>query len=68
MKGGNQEMKEIIGGCWLAGLLAWAVLGMIPGLILLGLGTLAESWELIKRAEAVKAENSWRKNYPPYRY
>lgn len=61
-------MKEIIGGCWLAGLLAWAALGMVPGLVLLGLGTLAESWELIKKAEAVKAENSWRKNYPSYKY
>lgn len=61
-------MKEIMGGCWFAGLLAWALLGLVPGLVLLGLGAIAGSWELIKEAEAEKAEASWRKNYPPYRY
>lgn len=61
-------MKEIMGGCWFAGLLAWALLGLVPGLILIGFGTLAGGWKLIKEAEAEKAEESWRKNYPSYRY
>lgn len=61
-------MKEIMGGCWFAGLLAWALLGLVPGLILIGIGALAGGWELIKEAEAEKAEESWRKTYPPYRY
>ena len=61
-------MKEIIGGCWITGLLAWALLGIVPGLIFFGLAALAGSWELLKRAETEKAENAWRKNYPPYRY
>jgi len=52
----------------LAGLLAWALLGFIPGLILIGFGALVGGWELIKEAEAEKAEESWRKTYPPYRY
>lgn len=61
-------MKEIMGGCWFAGLLVWALLGLVPGLVLIGLGALAGSWELIKEVEAEKAEESWRKTYPPYRY
>lgn len=61
-------MKEVMGGCWFAALLAWTLLGLIPGLVLLGLGALAGSWGLIKEAEARKAETSWRKTYPPYGY
>lgn len=61
-------MKEIMGGCWFAGLVAWALLGLIPGLVLLGLGTLAGAGELVKESQAKQAEQSWRKNYPSYKY
>ena len=61
-------MKEIMGGCWFAGLLAWALLGLVPGLILIGIGCLAASWQLIKDKQAEQIEQSWRKNFPPYRY
>lgn len=61
-------MKEIMGGCWLAGLLAWVMLGLIPGLVLFGIGAVAGSWALIKEKEAEQAENNWRKNYPSYKY
>lgn len=41
---GVYVMKEVAGGLWFAGLLAWALLGIIPGIILLLLGTGAASW------------------------
>ena len=55
-------MKEIMGGCWLAGLLALVILGLVPGLVLFGIGAVAGSWALIKEKEAEQAENNWRKN------
>lgn len=61
-------VKEIAGGSWLAGLVCWAILGIIPGLLLFFIGGIAASWELIKSKQAAANEESWRKNYPPYGY
>lgn len=61
-------MKEIMGGCMFGGLVAWAIMGLVPGLILIGIGVAAGSWELVKEHEQEKAEASWRKSYPPYGY
>lgn len=61
-------MKELMGGCWLAGLLA-AAMGFYVGAAILGaIGALAAgaSWQAERIAEQ-KAE-SWRKNYPTYGY
>lgn len=67
-EGGHAGMKELIGGLWFAGLVAWALLGLLPGLICIALGVLAGagSWygELLKARQA----ESWRKNYPSYKY
>lgn len=61
-------MKELAGGLWFAGLVAWAVLGFVPGLILIILGMAAASWKLVCELQIEKAEESWRKHYPPYGY
>lgn len=61
-------MKELMGGLWFAGLVAWALLGLVPGLILIGIGIAAASWELVHELQAIKADKSWRKQYPPYGY
>ena len=61
-------MKEIMGGCWLTGLLAWALLGTIPGIILIAIGCIAASWQLAKEKQAEIKAASWRKNYPSYKY
>lgn len=61
-------MKELMGGCWLAGLFAGAM-GLYIGAAILGLiGLLAgaASWydELLHEQQT----ESWRKNYPSYKY
>lgn len=61
-------MKELMGGLWLGALIAGAW-GLWAGAIVLGaLGALAGagSWygELLKERQA----ESWRKNYPSYKY
>ena len=61
-------MKEIMGGCWFAGLIVWALLGFVPGLILLVIGAIAGIGELHREWQLERAEASWRKTYPPYRY
>jgi len=61
-------MKEIAGGMWFAGMLAWALLGFIPGIILISIGFIAASWQLVKEKQAEAAAESWRRNYPPYKY
>lgn len=65
-------MKEIAGGLWFTGLLAWALLGIIPGIVYIGMGCIAASWQLVKErqaeAEAEAKAESWRKNYPTYKY
>lgn len=61
-------MKETMGGCWL-GALAAGALGLVWGAILLGaIGALAgaASWYQEKLDE--QAAESWRKNYPSYKY
>ena len=61
-------MKEIMGGCWFAGLLAWALLGFLPGLILFILGFIVCMIILYKEHQSEIAEQAWRKNYPSYKY
>lgn len=61
-------MKELVGGLWFAGLVAWAVLGLVPGLVLMVLGGIAASCELLKEKQAAEAAANWRDNYPKYNY
>lgn len=61
-------MKEVIGGLWFAGLIVWAMLGFVPGLILIVIGCIAASCKLAQERQAEAAAQSWRKQYPPYRY
>ena len=61
-------MKEIMGGLWFAGLLAWALLGLIPGLILFGIGAAVGAGEAIKEHQAEQQAEAWRKSYPTYKY
>lgn len=61
-------MKEICGGLWLAGLGAWALLGLIPGLILISIGAAAGAGALAQERRAERAAQSWRENYPSYKY
>ena len=61
-------MKEIMGGLWLGVLVAgalglWVGAGVLGGLgAVAGLATLYDSY--IKEAQA----ESWRRNYPTYKY
>lgn len=61
-------MKEIAGGLWLGALCAGAFLGLIPALILFGLGAIIAGCELGRERQAEKRAASWRKNYPSYKY
>jgi hypothetical protein len=61
-------MKEVAGGCWLSGLAAWALMGTVPGIILIGIGFIVVSWKLVKELQAEAKAESWRKNYPSYKY
>lgn len=61
-------MKEVMGGLWFAGLVAGALLGMLPAIILFILGAGAGAAELVKDHQAEQLRQSWRKTYPPYRY
>ena len=61
-------MKEIMGGLWVAGLVAGALLGIVPAAILFILGAGAGAAELVKKHRAEQLTQSWRKAYPPYRY
>lgn len=61
-------MKELMGGAWLAALMG-AAMGFYLGAAILGIiGALAgaASWEAERLEE--KQADSWRKNYPVYRY
>ena len=61
-------MKEIMGGLWLGALVAgalglWVGAGILGGLgAIAGLATLYDSY--IKETQA----ESWRRNYPTYKY
>ena len=61
-------MKELMGGLWFAGFLAWAIFGLIPGTILIILGILFFLGALIKEQHEAEASQNWRKNYPSYKY
>lgn len=61
-------MKELMGGLWLAGVLAWALLGLIPGIILIIIGAGICAGELVKERKAEISTQAWRKSYPPYGY
>lgn len=58
----------IIGGLLLGGLLCGALLGLVPGATLLGLGAVAGCTAATKERRAEKQAESWRDNYPPYGY
>ena len=61
-------MKEIAGGCWVAGLLSAALGLYIASAILIVIGILeaGSCWyqEQLNKKQAV----SWCKNYPSYKY
>lgn len=61
-------MKEITGGLWLGALGAGAFLGLVPGLVLFGLGSLCALYELSRVRQTEKQAANWRKNYPSYKY
>lgn len=61
-------MKGIAGGLWLGALGAGAFLGLVPALILFGLGAVVVGCELGRELQAEKQAASWRKNYPSYKY
>ena len=61
-------MKELMGGLWFAGLLAWALFGLLPGVILITLGAAVCIGELVKEQKAEAEQQAWRKYYPPYGY
>ena len=58
----------IIGGLMLGGLVAGALLGVIPGLALYGLGAAAAGIAAAQERRAEKQADSWRRNYPSYKY
>lgn len=61
-------MKEITGGLWLGALGAGAFLGLVPGLVLFGLGSLCALCGLSCERRTKKQAASWYKNYPTYKY
>lgn len=58
----------IIGGLLFGGLVAGALLGLLPGVILIGLGIAASCAAAIQEKQAAKRAESWRRNYPSYKY
>lgn len=60
-------MKEVSGGLWLAGLLA-LMFSTIGGILLIGAGTLVVVLKLINDNQKQAQVESWRKNYPSYKY
>ena len=61
-------MVGVIGGLFVGGLLAGALLGVVPGAILIGLGTAVSCWELYREKRAEAEAESWRRSYPSYKY
>lgn len=61
-------MKELMGGLWLAGLLAGALWSISAMIVFFLLGTIAGLIELSKQARNERKENSWRAEYPSYKY
>lgn len=61
-------MKELMGGCWLAGLLA-AAMGLYVGCAVLGIiGALAGAASWYEEQLHERQATSWRKKYPSYKY
>jgi len=58
----------IIGGLLFGGLLAVALMGLLPGAILLGLGAVASCIAAAQERQAEQQAESWRRNYPSYKY
>jgi len=58
----------IIGGLLFGGLVAGAVLGLVPGAMLVGLGAVASCMAAVQERQATKAAERWRSNYPSYKY
>lgn len=58
----------IIGGLLFGGLLAVALMGLLPGAILLGLGAVASCIVAAQERQAEQQAESWRRNYPSYKY
>lgn len=58
----------IIGGLLFGGLVAWALLGIWAGVILLGLGAVASCIAAAQEHLAEKQAASWRRRYPGYKY
>ena len=58
----------IIGGLMFGGLVSGALLGVGPGLALCGLGAVAGIIVAAQEHKAEKQAESWRRNYPSYKY
>lgn len=58
----------IMGGFMFGGLVAGAVLGLVPGAILVGIGAVIGCWQLVQEKRAEAEQESWRAEYPPYGY
>lgn len=61
-------MKEIAGGLWMGALCTGALFGLIPGLVLFGIGSLCAACELHHEWKSQKQAENWQKNYPSYKY
>lgn len=58
----------IMGGLLVGGLLAAAVMGIGAGAVLIGLGIIYGSCELVKEKQAEQAAERRQAEYPPYGY
>ena len=58
----------IVGGFLFGGLMAWALFGLVPGIILMALGAAASCFIECRNRQAAKQAESWRRNYPSYKY
>ena len=58
----------IMGGLLFGGLIAMALLGIGAGAVLITLGVVYGSCELVRERQAERVAKSWRANYPPYGY
>ena len=58
----------VIGGLWFGGLVAWALMGLVPGCILIGIGAVIGWIAAAMDRQAEKQAESWRRKYPPYKY
>lgn len=61
-------MKELIGGCWLLGLLVGCAGFLTFAAILCSIGGIFAGAMFIAITKERKRETNWRKNYPSYKY